>query len=295
MSDLELLLNHFPILFYIGLFVFGACIGSFINVVVYRLPTSLIAQWKNQCLEYLAEQEIKCDASPDFDTPTLSTPGSRCPKCLKPLRIFHNLPIVGYLLLAGKCAFCKQSISIRYPLVELITATLSILLGLLYAPDMTLVWALIFTYTIICLSLIDIDCQLLPDNIVLPLLWSGLLINTAGYFTDLKSAVLGAVFGYLLLWSIYQVHHRLTGKEGMGYGDFKLLAAIGAWFGWQVLPLVILIASFSGTIIAVIFILGKKQSKDIPISFGPYLAISSWLTMLWGDQLTQNYFHLFNL
>jgi len=294
MNDLISMLYEFSVFFYLGLFIIGACIGSFLNVVVLRLPVSLTEQWKRQCHELLSEHGINCDQKPIDDIPSISSPPSRCPMCQQPLKAHHNIPIIGYFLLGGKCAFCNEKISIRYPVVEFFTAVITVCLGTILGPSYQLLFALIFTYSIICLSLIDFDCQLLPDNIVLPLLWIGLLINQFEIFTNLRSAVWGAIIGYMMLWIIYQAHYRLTGKEGMGYGDFKFLAAIGAWFGWQMLPMVILIASISGTIIAIGMMVLKKQGSDVPISFGPYLALAGWIIMIWGHNLS-SYFNFYFL
>lgn len=277
------------------LFVLGASIGSFINVVALRLPPLLFHQWKNQCTTLLKEQNINCDNLPDHKAPNLFSPGSRCPQCLRPLRFFHNIPIISFFLLVGKCSYCRSTISIRYPIVELMAALTFVFLGFVYGPDWNLIFSLIFTCAMITLSLIDIDHQLLPDNIVLPLLWSGLLANCLTLFTELQSAVLGAIVGYLGLWLIYQAHHRLTGREGIGYGDFKLLAAIGAWLGWQMLLIVVMLASIAGALIAVCLMIARKQGRDVPIPFGPYLALSAWVTMLWGDDIFKNYLQMFNL
>ena len=225
--------------------------------------------------------------------PGIVSPRSRCPKCKTPLGIVHNIPILGYLVVSGRCAFCNQSISIRYPAIELLTAALSVVLGLTLGTGWILLFAFGFTCTLLVLSLIDIDYQILPDNIVLPLLWAGLIANLPGRFCSLESAVVGALAGYLGLWVIYQVHHRITGKEGMGYGDFKLLAAIGAWLGWEMLPLVVLLASLSGTVIAGFNIVLRNQGRQVPISFGPYLAIAAWIALVWSQSMVQQYLRMF--
>ena len=289
MNELIAILNSSAIIFTFVLFIAGACIGSFLNVVVFRLPNQLIGHWKLQCHELLTENGFNCDKSPNTEIPSIANPPSTCPKCDQRLKIHHNIPIISFLALKGKCAFCGEGISLRYPMVELFTALITIFLGYVFQPGFLLLFALIFTYAIICLSLIDFDCQLLPDNIVLPLLWIGLIINQFEFFVDLQSAVWGAICGYMILWIIYQIHHRLTGKEGMGYGDFKFLAAIGAWFGWQVLPMVILIASISGTLVAVSLMVFKKRGSDVPISFGPYLALAGWIVMVWGSTLSTHF------
>jgi leader peptidase (prepilin peptidase)/N-methyltransferase len=294
MNEFLFLLQKSPVGLGTVLFVLGACIGSFLNLISLRLPLVLFHQWQQQCLEML-EQDRLPEHQDQETPPNLVKPGSRCPDCLTPLRIVHNIPIIGYLLLGGKCGFCKTSISIRYPTVEIVAAVMSVYLGMVFGIGWPLLFALVFAYTLIVLSLIDLDHKILPDIIVLPLLWTGLIANCFSVFTNLQSAVLGAVAGYLVLWSIYQVHRKISGKEGMGYGDFKFLAAIGAWLGWEMLPVVILLASISGTIISIGFIVIAKRGRDIPIPFGPYLAIAALVSMIWGSSILQNYLQLFNL
>ena len=220
----------------------------------------------------------------------LLQPPSRCPKCKTKLRWYHNIPVLGYTMLRGRCAFCGVRISARYPLVELAAALLTAHAALCFGPGITLAYALILIYSLLVLTLIDLDHQLLPDNIVLPLLWIGLLANLNNQFASLQSAVIGAMAGYMVLWTIYQVHHRLTGKEGMGYGDFKLLAALGAWFGWQALPVIILTASLIGTGIAVLLMLFRGHNREVPIAFGPYLALGGWIFLMWGEWIMRAYF-----
>jgi len=193
-------------------------------------------------------------------------------------------------MLRGQCAFCSVRISARYPLVELAAALLTAHAALYFAPGITLAYALILIYSLLVLTLIDLDHQLLPDNIVLPLLWIGLLANLDNQFVSIQSAVIGAMAGYMVLWTIYQVHHRLTGKEGMGYGDFKLLAALGAWFGWQALPVIILTASLIGTGIAILLMLFRGHKREVPIAFGPYLALGGWVFLMWGERIMRAYF-----
>jgi len=294
MNELIFLLQKSPVALGLVLFIFGACVGSFLNLISLRLPLQLFHQWKQQCLEML-DQDSLPEQQDQEPPPNLVKPGSRCPDCLNPLKIVHNIPIFGYLFLGGKCGFCKSRISIRYPAVEIVTAVLSVYLGIAFGIGWPLLYALIFTYALVTLSLIDLDHKILPDIIVLPLLWIGLIANGFNIFTDLQSAVFGAAAGYIVLWSIYQVHHKISGKEGMGYGDFKLLAAIGAWLGWEMLPVVVMLASISGTIISVCFILIAKRSRDIPIPFGPYLAIAALVALIWGNTILTNYLQLFNL
>ena len=291
MNDIVLLLQQSPMYLALVLSLFGACIGSFINVIAYRLPVLLDHQWRSQCLEILdqSSETENLEATP----PNLLRPGSRCRECLSPLKPQHNIPVLGFIFLQGKCAFCKKSISVRYPIIELLTAVVSVYLGHIFGIGWVLLFALSLSYALITLSLIDLDHHILPDVIVLPLLWIGLIANYHNYFTDLESAVLGAIFGYMVLWVIYQIHHRLTGKEGMGYGDFKLLAALGAWLGWQTIPVVLLLASISGTIISLLFIIFKNQSRDVQIPFGPYLAIAGFIALIWGGQILNNYLQVF--
>ena len=288
------------------MFLMGACIGSFLNVVIIRLPNILFWQWKIQCNEILESPEktdpaaaISNSATLDSDTesppPGLMFPRSRCPKCNSGLTLMQNIPVLGYLILGGRCGFCKKSISPRYLIVELFTAMIWMHLGLHFGPTPELLFSLILVSSLITLTMIDLDHHILPDVIVLPLLWIGLISNSSNIFTSLESAVFGAIAGYLILWIIYQIHHRLTGKEGMGYGDFKLLACLGAWLGWEVLPAVILLASVSGTILAIILMVVRKRGKDIPVAFGPYLSIAGWITLVWGDTIIHNHLQIFQI
>ncbi len=219
----------------------------------------------------------------------LLRPGSRCRNCLIPLRPYHNIPIISYAFLAGRCGYCHSAISIRYPVVEIATALLCLTNGIVFGPGWQLTASLIFSYALVALSLIDLDHQLLPDLIVFPLLWSGLLINCTALFADLQSAVLGAVAGYLAPWVICHVHHYLTGKQGMGHGDFKLLAAIGAWLGWQMLPAVILISSVGGLLASATCMVIHKHSANTPLPFGPWLALAAWIMMIGSDDALKNH------
>ncbi len=273
-----------PFTFMVYVFVFSLCIGSFLNVVVYRLPVMMRNQVED---DYLDLFEKKPKERPLFN---LSTPHSACPKCKRPIKPWQNIPVISYLWLKGKCANCKTSISARYPIVELTTG----LLGLLVAHQFGASWQtaalLIFTYFLVALTLIDMDEYLLPDRLTLPLIWIGLIANSFGLFTSLENAVYGAIAGYLSLWSIYWLFKLLTGKEGMGYGDFKLLAAIGALLGWQALPVVILLSSVVGTIVGILGIMIMGRDKNIPIPFGPYLAAAGFIAALWGNEITAAYF-----
>ncbi len=270
--------------FMVYVFVFSLCIGSFLNVVAYRLPVMMRNQVEDDYLDLL-EKEPK--ERPAFN---LSTPHSACPNCQSPIKPWQNIPVISYLWLKGKCANCKTSISVRYPIVELTTG----LLGLLVAYQFDASWQtaalLLFTYFLVALTLIDMDEYLLPDSLTLPLIWIALIANSFALFTTLESAVYGAIAGYLSLWSIYWIFKLLTGKEGMGYGDFKLLAAIGALLGWQALPVVILLSSVVGAVMGILGIMIMGRDKNIPIPFGPYLAAAGFIAALWGNELTTAYF-----
>ncbi|MEM7193771.1 MAG: A24 family peptidase [Pseudomonadota bacterium] len=280
-----------PTTLYILLFVLGACIGSFLNVVVLRLPKRLQFQWESHCRDYFVGEAGEYSELPE-EPPDLVTTPSHCPQCKSKIKPWHNVPILGYLFLRGKCANCSQRISPRYPVVELATGLFTVHAAFFFPVSLQLIAALILIWTLITLSLIDADCQLLPDDLTIPLLWMGLFVNLWSTFTSIHSAVIGAIVGYLSLWILFQVHFRITGKQGMGYGDFKLLAAIGAWLGWQSLPLVALLASLAGTLFALGLILTRRQSREIPISFGPFLALGAWIALFWGDQLVTNYLAL---
>lgn len=274
-------LTENPALLYTATAVLGLLIGSFLNVVIFRLPKMLEQDWKGQCTVLLDLEP----ADPEPKTITLSTPNSSCPHCQHQIKPWENIPVVSWLFLRGKCSQCKKPISARYPIIEAATALLSVMVMLKFGPTYAGLAALFFTWALIALTMIDADTQLLPDNITLPLLWAGLIVNSFNTFVSLETALWGAVFGYLSLWSVYQAFKLLTGKEGMGYGDFKLLAALGAWLGWQQLPIIILLSSLVGAVIGIGIIVIMGRDKNIPIPFGPYLAIAGWISMIWGEQL----------
>ncbi len=282
-------------------FILGASVGSFLNVVSWRLPQMMQAGWRQQCREFLGQNDSSDGAGDEAKIPNLIRPGSFCPHCKTPIKPWYNIPILGYLLLRGRCASCKASISARYPVIELITGLLTLHAGLYFATGfdfdslLKLVMIFILLWSLILLTSIDVQQQLLPDSITLPLLWLGLIFNLNNGFVTLQAAVLGAIAGYLILWSIYQIHHLITGKEGMGYGDFKLLAALGAWFGWQLLPLIILMAAGTGTLVALFLMLFKHLTRDIPIAFGPYLAMAGWICLFWGQTLFDHYLQVTRL
>lgn len=277
------LLAQNPTLFLFVSILFGLMVGSFLNVVIYRMPKIMEQDWHQQCLS-LQGKEVP--SAPKF---TLSTPRSSCPACGHKITALENIPVISYLCLKGKCKGCQTSISPRYPLIELLTATLIGLVSWQFGYTYTTLFAWALTFALIALTFIDFDKQLLPDDITLPLLWLGLLFNLNTGFTDIYSAVIGAMAGYLSLWSIYWTFKLVTGKEGMGYGDFKLLAAIGAWFGWQLLPAVILLSSISGAIIGIGLIVLTKRGRETPMPFGPFLAIAGIAALFFGPTLAQFY------
>lgn len=262
----------------------GLVVGSFLNVVIYRLPLMMETHWRRDCCELL-----ELPAEKEESRLTLSVPNSHCPNCKAAIRPWQNIPVISYVLLRGKCAQCGTGISLRYPTIELITGLMTLALGYYFGLSSALLGAIILTWSLITLTMIDFDHQLLPDDITLPLLWLGLLFNLGDTYVSLADAVLGAMLGYLILWSVYWLFKLLTGKEGMGYGDFKLLAALGAWLGWQVLPLIILVSSLVGAICGIALMLLKGRGKEIPIPFGPYLAVAGWLALLHGEQIMNRY------
>lgn len=258
----------------------GLVVGSFLNVVIYRLPKIMEANWRRECCEFLEQP-----APEGEPTLSLAVPNSRCPGCGAAIKPWQNIPVLSFVLLGGRCAACKARISWRYPVVEAVAGLLALLAGLSFGYGPQLLGALLMIWALIALTGIDIDTQLLPDAITLPLLWLGLLFNLFGVFTDLESAVIGAMAGYLILWSVFWLFKLVTGKEGMGYGDFKLLAALGAWFGWQALPMIILLSSLVGAVIGIGLIVARGQGREVPMPFGPYLAGAGLLTLFLGEQI----------
>lgn len=304
-NSLEVL-SRLPFFYYPFIFIISLLVGSFLNVVILRTPKILEQSYKEECIEILELEELlkKNDASSlglssqeitDQETKSqekisLSYPPSTCPKCNTKIKPWHNIPVISYFfLLKGKCNNCSNPISIRYPIIEFVTALLSVLTIYLLGFTGAGLLALLLLWTLISLTMIDIDTYLLPDNLTLPLLWLGLIVNSFGVFTDLGSALWGAIVGYGSLWSVFWLFKIATGKEGMGYGDFKLLAALGAWMGWQFIPLIIILSSFVGALIGIAGILVLGRDKNIPIPFGPYLAIAGLIAFLWGDQLINYY------
>ena len=293
LMPLSEILRTEPIVFLIFSVIFGLMVGSFLNVVIHRLPKmmdnaeSLYFQQRQDLAAGLSEEEILAKLQPAKYT--IVTPRSACPKCGHNITALENIPIISYLVLGGKCKGCKTSISMRYPLIEALTGALIGLVAYQYGYTYTTLFAWIFVFALVTLTFIDFDTQLLPDDITLPLLWLGLLFNLNGGFTDLKSAVIGTILGYLILWSIYWTFKLVTGKEGMGYGDFKLLGAIGAWFGWQMLPAVILLSSVVGAVIGIGLIVFKSKGGGTAIPFGPFLALGGIAALFFGQQLMQFY------
>lgn len=281
---LDTLISHQALLLG-SAFVLGLLVGSFLNVVIYRLPIMMEREYKRDFYSYFGTKLDPAEQK-ELDEPfNLILPHSHCPNCDAEIKPWHNVPLVSYLLLGGKCGYCGTAISKRYPLVELITG----LLTAIVVWQLGFTWQALagcgFTWALVALTGIDFDKQLLPDSITLPLLWAGLLINLWGVFVPLQDAVIGAIAGYLALWSVFHIFRLVTGKEGMGAGDFKILAAIGAWFGWQMLPLVILLSAAVGAVAGLSWSVIAGRDRNLPIAFGPYLAGAGWIAMLWGDRI----------
>ena len=289
---MQLIFTQSPALFVTACFVLALLIGSFLNVVIYRLPIMMERDWRAQC-EEIAE-------TPAADFPTgrfdLVAPRSRCPDCGHQISALQNIPVVSYLLLGGKCGNCEAPISRRYPFIELLTAVLTGIVAWRFGFGWEAMAAIGLTWTLIAISVIDLNHLIIPDSISLPLVWAGLFLSlfhdTVGaeiLFIDPQTAIVGGLAGYLSLWSIYHLFRLLTGKEGMGYGDFKLLASLGAWLGWQMLPLIILLSALVGATIGITLIIFKRQNRSVPIPFGPYLAAAGWIAMLYGPQIIDGY------
>ena len=280
---LEILIEFTPLL-YAGVFLLGAVIGSFLNVVILRIPPMLEHDWRCQCRELL-ELEKQEEERP----PGIVMSRSHCPKCGHGIKSWENIPIISYLFLRGKCSACKTGISFRYPLVELLTGILFAVTIWHFGPNLQGLTALFLTAMLVAMAGIDIDTQLLPDNMTIPLMWAGVLASFWSIHTDLVSSVIGAMAGYLILWSIYHLFRLLTGKEGMGYGDFKLLAALGAWMGWQMLPLTILLSSVVGAVVGLVLMGTGRMKRDKPMPFGPFIAAAGWIALIWGEKIMNFY------
>jgi leader peptidase (prepilin peptidase)/N-methyltransferase len=286
MVDLSIFLDT-PWLLYTMVAFVSLCIGSFLNVVIFRLPAMMQQEWRCQCEELLEVPEAKREPAKVL---SLSKPASTCPHCGHGIRAWQNVPVISYLVLKGKCANCSEPISARYPIIELATAVFSVLTVYLLGPTPATLWALLLVWALVALTMIDFDTQLLPDSITLPLLWLGLIVNYFGQLVPFTEAFWGAVVGYLALWSVYWLFKLVTGKEGMGYGDFKLLAALGAWLGWTLLPAVILLSSVVGAAVGIALIVFKQQGREVPVPFGPYLATAGLLCLWFGDEIVGMWF-----
>jgi leader peptidase (prepilin peptidase)/N-methyltransferase len=282
--DFIYLLEHSPTFFVVATALVGLAVGSFLNVVIYRLPVMMEREWQAQCREHL-EQPPAQDQKPF----SLARPASRCPHCGHQIRFYENIPVLSYLWLRGKCSSCDARISRRYPAIELLTAILSGIAAWHFGFGWQAGAALVLTWALIALSMIDIDHQLLPDAITLPVLWLGLLLSLFPVFADMRSSLIGAIAGYMSLWLVYQLFKLVTGKEGMGFGDFKLLALLGAWMGWQLLPVIIILSSAVGAVLGGTMIAVQGRDRHQPIPFGPYLAVAGWIALLWGNQITAGY------
>ncbi len=300
LGELVSILASVPAAWIVVVFLFSLLVGSFLNVVIHRVPIMLEHEWKAQARQIL-------EAAPSLPSPAsgggeekkapynLFVPRSACPKCGAMITAAQNIPVISYLFLKGKCAKCGVKISVRYPIVEAVTAILSAAVAWKFGFHWYAGAALLLTWFLVALTVIDFDTQLLPDNMTLPLMWIGLLLSIVGTVPefgvppDMKSSIIGAVAGYLSLWSVYQLFKLVTGKEGMGYGDFKLFAALGAWMGWQMLPLIILLSAFTGAVVGIVLIVARGRDRNIPIPFGPYLAAAGWIALMWGDEIVGTY------
>ena len=287
-----------PVILTLVCALLGLVVGSFLNVVIHRLPQMLDREWDAQAADLL-EQKGSADAAAKLRGAgaaaryNLVTPPSTCPHCGHRIRAWENIPILSYVFLRARCAACKAPISVRYPIVEAVSGILSGYIGWRYGLTLATVGALFLMWSLIALTVIDIDTQLLPDDITLPLIWVGLLVNLNGTFVPLQGAVIGAVAGYLSLWAVYWLFKLATGKEGMGYGDFKLLAAVGAWLGWKMLPVVILLSSLVGAIVGIGLIIFARHGRNTPIPFGPYIAAAGLIALFWGETINRTYLQLF--
>ncbi|NOS73643.1 MAG: prepilin peptidase [Methyloglobulus sp.] len=290
MQSLDYLIG-FPALFSAVVGLIGLLVGSFLNVVIYRLPIMMQKNWRKDCQEYLG-----LDSEPQAEEPfNLVLPLSRCPGCNTPIKPYQNIPVISYVFLRGKCAKCKNPISLRYPIIEAFTALTSFVIANHFGFTPQTGFGLLLTWSLIALSFIDIDHHLLPDSITLPMLWLGLFLSMFGLFTDSNASIIGAIAGYLALWSVFHLFKLLTGKEGMGYGDFKLLALFGAWLGWQSLPAIILLSSLVGAVVGIAMIVFSRHDRNTPIPFGPYLAAAGWIALIWGADINQFYLKIAGL
>jgi leader peptidase (prepilin peptidase) / N-methyltransferase len=285
-------LEQVPALLWLATLIIGLLVGSFLNVVIHRLPLQLSSVWRRESMDFLGvEPEESERESPQY---SIVFPSSQCPKCHQPIKPWHNIPVFSYLFLRGKCAHCATAISLQYPLIELLTALATCFIVYQYGLSAQAGLIILFTWALIALTGIDYNEQLLPDIITLPLLWAGLLVNLSGMFATLSDAVIGAAAGYLVLWSIFWLFKLVTGKEGMGHGDFKLLAALGAWMGWQQLPLIILLSSIVGALLGIAAIVFSGRDSQKPMPFGPYLAVAGWIALIWGEAISSRYLAIYS-
>ena len=280
-------LVHSPAYLSLLVLLLGLCVGSFLNVVIHRLPLMLERDWRRECRALLALEPAPAEAPL-----SLASPASRCPSCQAPIRPWQNIPLVSWLALRGRCASCRAPISMQYPLVEAAAGLLGVACALRFGWSAQLAAGLVLSWALLALAVIDLRTQLLPDTITLPLLWLGLLLSLDGVFTRPTPAIIGAVAGYLSLWTVYQVFRWITGKEGMGYGDFKLLAALGAWFGWKALPMIVLLSSAVGAVIGLGLIALRGHDRNVPLPFGPYLALAGWIVLIGGRELSTAWLRL---
>ncbi|WP_162063469.1 prepilin peptidase [Vibrio taketomensis] len=277
----------YPWLFPLLATVFGLIVGSFLNVVIHRLPIMMEREWRKECQESFPEANLSVESG----VYNLSVPRSACPSCNHQLRAIDNIPVISWLMLKGKCHQCHTKISVRYPLVETLTASLCLLVALQYGFSYFAIALLFFTFVLVTATFIDLDTMLLPDQLTLPLMWGGISLALLQISpVSLQDSIIGAIAGYLCLWSVYWAFKLLTGKEGMGYGDFKLLAALGAWLGWQYLPMIILLSSLVGLVFGIIQLRMQKKGIEMAFPFGPYLAIAGWVAALWGEQILTHYY-----
>jgi len=283
-------LQAHPPLFIFSMTMLGMCIGSFLNVVIYRLPKMMQQDWHEQCCELM---DMKDEDVSEQQQVNLIFPGSSCPACQHKITALENIPVISYLFLKGRCSSCKVKISLQYPIIEMFTGLATAYVAWHFGFSLQTLFAVFFTWALICLSVIDLEHSLLPDDITLPFMWLGLACNIFGVFTDINSSLIGAMLGYAILWIIFISFKTVTGKEGMGYGDFKLLALLGAWLGWQSLPLIILLSSIAASVIGLAMIIFKGRDKAAAFPFGPYLAIAGWITLIWGRELTGLYLNSF--
>jgi leader peptidase (prepilin peptidase)/N-methyltransferase len=281
--------------------VLGLAIGSFLNVVIYRLPLMLDRQWREQCAEFTGNDAAAATTpAVTLQKFNLVAPRSACPSCKAPITASQNIPLVSWLILGGRCASCKKAISVRYPLIEALTGALTAAVAWKFGFGWPALGGMVLSWFLVALTFIDVDHQLLPDSLTLPLLWGGLLVSLWGaqagsmaFPPDIRSSVIGAIAGYVSLWTVYHLFRSLTGKEGMGYGDFKLFAALGAWLGWQMLVPLIMIAAVVGAVVGIIVLAVRRQNRATPIAFGPFLAAAGWVMLMWGPQLVAGYLHWF--